>query len=332
MYASTPWGVRPHGRTSAAALAAVSVLATAGVTVATPGIAYAASNRLAAVADISAVAAAPVSLRTVAGPAMLWHGDVYPTQSSLTVDKSEVLSGQSIVFTGRLTFGKGREPVVSQSVRLESMADGQWKTVAYALSGSDGGVTFTVKPSASAKFRLAHSGVPTLAATQSVEQPVSVRVPARASATATTAASSASSGASGSTRVAASGGVIGSNGATGSATAQAVVEAAASHSGKQYVYAAAGPNTFDCSGLVQYVLAQFGVSLPHNAHAQMSYGKPVSAADAAPGDLIFFLDGGYAYHVGIYAGGNKMIDAPNSRSTVGLHTIWSSNVVFRRIV
>jgi cell wall-associated NlpC family hydrolase len=321
--------VRPHGRTSAAALAAVSVLATAGVTVATPGIAYAASNRLAAVADISAVAAAPESLRTVAGPAMWWHGDVYPTQSSLAVDKSEVSSGQSIVLTGRLTFGKGQEPVVSQSVRLESKADGQWKTVAYALSDADGGVTFTVKPSASTKFRLAHSGVPALAPSQSVEQSVSVRAPVRATAT---ASRSASSGSSGSTRVAASVGGIGSNGASGSATAQAVVEAAASHSGKQYVYATAGPNTFDCSGLVKYVLAQFGVSLPHNAHAQMSYGTPVSAADAAPGDLIFFLDGGYAYHVGIYAGGNKMIDAPNSRSTVGLHTIWSSNVVFRRIV
>ena len=62
------------------------------------------------------------------------------------------------------------------------------------------------------------------------------------------------------------------------------------------------------------------------------YGTSVSAANAAPGDLIFFLDGGYAYHVGIYAGGNQMIDAPNSGSTVGRHTIWSTNVAFRRLV
>ena len=171
MYGFTPWGVRPHGRTSAAALAAVSVLATAGVTVATPGIAYAALNRPAAVtADVSAVATASPSVRGIAAPTMRWHGHVYPTQSVLTVDKSAVSSGQSIVFTGRLTFGKGQEPVASQSVRLESTADGQWKTVAYALSNADGAVTFTVKPSASTKFRLAHSGVPTLAPSQSAEQ------------------------------------------------------------------------------------------------------------------------------------------------------------------
>jgi cell wall-associated NlpC family hydrolase len=58
----------------------------------------------------------------------------------------------------------------------------------------------------------------------------------------------------------------------------------------------------------------------------------VSAADAVPGDLMIFLDGGYGYHVGIYAGGNTMYDAPNSRSTVGRHTIWSTNVIFRRLV
>ena len=125
---------------------------------------------------------------------------------------------------------------------------------------------------------------------------------------------------------------IGSTGGSGSATGQAIVAAAAAESGKPYSYGAAGPNAFDCSGLVQYVLAQFGISLPHNAQAQMGYGTPVSAAEAVPGDLIFFLDGGYAYHVGIYAGGNQMYDAPNSGSTVGQHTIWTSNVAFRRLV
>lgn len=305
-------------------MAAVSVLATAGVAVTTPGIAYAAVPLQAAAA--AEVSSAATSVRALAGPVMRWRGDVYPTQSTLTVDKAEVSSGQSIVFTGKLTFGKGKEPVVSQSVRLESRSGGEWKTVGHALSNADGSVTFTVKPSASTKFRLAYSGVMTLTPSTSQEQSVTVKVPVRRTAT-TTSSGSGSSG-----RVAASIAVIGSNGATGSAAAQALVEAAAAHSGKRYVYGTAGPDTFDCSGLVKYVLAQFGVNLPHNAHAQMSYGTPVAAADAAPGDLIFFLDGGYAYHVGIYAGGNTMIDAPNSRSTVGRHTIWSSNVVFRRIL
>lgn len=319
MSADTPRGVRPHGRTSAATLAAVSVLATGGVLVATPGVATAAPL-------VTTVQRGLGVASSVTGPFVVQSGPARITQSALGADKTTILKGQSIVFTGRLTTGAAQAPVANHPVRLESSTGGEWKTVGTALAGPDGSVTFTVKATTSAKYRLAYSGVMALSSSASPEQAVAVRVPV-------VVRPVISSSSSGSARASSGGGssTIGSHGVAPSGTALAFVEAAKAHYGKRYVYATAGPNTFDCSGLVKYVAAQFGLSLPHNANSQKAYGTPVSAADAAPGDLIFFLDGGYAYHVGIYAGGNMMIDAPNSRSTVGLHTIWGSNVTFRRI-
>jgi cell wall-associated NlpC family hydrolase len=224
------------------------------------------------------------------------------------------------VFQGRLTIGATQSPAANQALRLESSSGSGWQTVARSLADSGGSVTFTLKPTRSTKYRLAYAGVMTLSPSVSSVLAVIVK-PHIVSAPKS----------SGSAHVAASVAVIGSHGNAGSAKAVAFLAAAEKQTGKKYVYGAAGPNAFDCSGLVMYVAAQFGLALPHHADSQLDYGKPVSAADAAPGDLIFFLDGGYAYHVGIYAGGHMMLDAPNSSTPVGLHTIWSSNVVFRRI-
>lgn len=321
MYINAPRGVRP----SAAALAALSVIATGGVVLTTSGTAHAATS-------VSFVQTGS----TVVGPRLA--GPVLPatsapargTATTLAVDKAMILNGQSIVFTGALTLRKVGTPLTNHAVRLEENAGGEWKTVANALASDDGSVTFTVKPSASAKYRLVYAGTRMLRASISAEHAVTVKQPPPPPPPrpAPRASGSSSSGVRSSAGVSG----IGSAGQAASATGQAIVAAAAAQSGKPYAYASSGPNAFDCSGLVKYVFAQFGISLPHNAHAQMGYGRPVSAAEAAPGDLIFFLDGGYAYHVGIYAGGNKMYDAPNSGSTVGLHTIWSSNIAFRRLV
>ncbi|MBX6722528.1 MAG: C40 family peptidase [Dactylosporangium sp.] len=314
-------GLRPNGRTSAATLAALSVLATGGVVLATPGVAHAAPAE--AVQDGQSIVVRPAIVGPVVPPT---DAPARGTRVTLTVDKATILDGQSIVFNGTLTLRKKGTPLTNQALRLEANTGGEWKTVASALAAADGTVTFTVKPTTSTKYRLAYAGVQTLRASVSVEQVITVKkpLPPPPPPTRSVAAPSRSSSSAGL--------AIGANGNPGSATGQAIVAAAAAQSGKPYSYGSAGPNAFDCSGLVKYVFAQFGISLPHNAHAQMSYGRPVSAAEAAPGDLVFFLDGGYAYHVGIYAGGNTMYDAPNSGSTVGKHTIWTSNVVFRRLV
>lgn len=84
--------------------------------------------------------------------------------------------------------------------------------------------------------------------------------------------------------------------------------------GKPYVYGDAGPGAFDCSGLIQYVFAKVGISLPHNAAAQQKTTARV--ASPLPGDLVFFGDP--AYHVGLYVGAGKMITAPHAGASVHL--------------
>ena len=76
--------------------------------------------------------------------------------------------------------------------------------------------------------------------------------------------------------------------------------------GAPYVWAGASPAGFDCSGLVSYVYAQVGVSIPHNAAQQYRYGTPVSRERLKPGDLVFF---DRLRHNGIYLGDGRFIHA-----------------------
>jgi cell wall-associated NlpC family hydrolase len=99
-----------------------------------------------------------------------------------------------------------------------------------------------------------------------------------------------------------------------------IVSFARSHIGARYVYGAAGPNTFDCSGLVQYVHRQAGLNVPRTTGAQQAAARPVAKSAAQPGDVIFI--GGY--HVGIYVGGGQMIDAPKTGDVVKQRPIWTS--------
>src|SRR4029077_12734117 len=90
--------------------------------------------------------------------------------------------------------------------------------------------------------------------------------------------------------------------------------------GVPYVWAGASPFGFDCSGLVKYVYAQMGISLPHNAAAQFHSPEAVSVprSQLQPGDLVFFnrLD-----HVGIYIGNGEFIDAPHTGASVRIDSL-----------
>lgn len=97
-----------------------------------------------------------------------------------------------------------------------------------------------------------------------------------------------------------------------------------------YVYGGSTPNGFDCSGYTQYVFAQLGVHIPRTAEAQRQAARAVPRSQAQPGDLVFFLSGGSAYHVGIYAGGKLLYDSGSTGDVVTKRAIWSSNVVFGR--
>jgi cell wall-associated NlpC family hydrolase len=103
----------------------------------------------------------------------------------------------------------------------------------------------------------------------------------------------------------------------------------ATQAGKPYLWGAAGPNAYDCSGLTMWVYNQLGVGLQRSANDQYLTTLHVPYSQAQPGDLIFFYDTtGYVYHVGMYAGNGMMWDAPHSGAVVRYENVWYPNSVW----
>ena len=96
--------------------------------------------------------------------------------------------------------------------------------------------------------------------------------------------------------------------------AQVAVDTAMAQRGKPYVWAGAGPSSFDCSGLTQFAYRAAGVGLPHSARMQSSMGVAVARANLQPGDLIAFYSP--VGHVGIYIGNGQMIHSPHTGDVV----------------
>jgi peptidoglycan DL-endopeptidase CwlO len=98
-----------------------------------------------------------------------------------------------------------------------------------------------------------------------------------------------------------------------------VVGIAMRYLGVPYKWGGASPSSgFDCSGLIMYVYAQVGVSLPHYTGSQWNMGTPVARGDLQPGDLVFFNGLG---HAGIYIGNNAMIHAPRTGDFVKISSL-----------
>lgn len=115
------------------------------------------------------------------------------------------------------------------------------------------------------------------------------------------------------------------------ASGGSVLTIAARYVGTPYRYGGTTPSGFDCSGFVQYVYAQLGVSLPRTANQQIDAGRRVSRSEARPGDIVSFVKGGSVYHNGLYAGGNMLYDSPRTGKSLSKREIWTSNVVFTRV-
>jgi cell wall-associated NlpC family hydrolase len=99
-----------------------------------------------------------------------------------------------------------------------------------------------------------------------------------------------------------------------SGSAGAAVSYAMAQVGDAYVYGAAGPDAFDCSGLTMAAWAQAGVALPHSSSAQYSSGPHIAASDLQPGDLVFYYSP--ISHVGMYIGNGMIVHAANPSSGV----------------
>jgi cell wall-associated NlpC family hydrolase len=100
---------------------------------------------------------------------------------------------------------------------------------------------------------------------------------------------------------------------------EGLVGIATRYLGVPYVWGGASPTAgFDCSGLVKFVYAQVGVSLPHYAASQFNYGIPVLRDELEPGDLVFFNG---LHHVGMYVGNDEFIQAPHTGDVVKISSL-----------
>lgn len=114
---------------------------------------------------------------------------------------------------------------------------------------------------------------------------------------------------------------------------QKVISVAKAQMGKPYRWGATGPNSFDCSGLMQYAFKNgAGISLPRVSRDQANVGKKVSKAELQPGDLVFFAKGGRIHHVGMYLGNDQYIHAPQTGDVVKISKLSSRTLYTARRV
>jgi cell wall-associated NlpC family hydrolase/outer membrane murein-binding lipoprotein Lpp len=115
------------------------------------------------------------------------------------------------------------------------------------------------------------------------------------------------------------GGIVGGD-APGNPYAAAAIAAATAQVGDRYVWAATGPDTFDCSGLMMWSYRQAGLSILRTSRQQWYSGPRIDVANLAPGDLLFWAtntaDPGSIHHVAMYLGGGQMIEAPYTGALV----------------
>ena len=117
-----------------------------------------------------------------------------------------------------------------------------------------------------------------------------------------------------------------------SQAAQIAVNTALAQRGKPYVWAAAGPGSFDCSGLMEYAYSAAGISLPHSSAEQARMGHAVSMSQLAPGDLVFYYSP--ISHVGMYIGNGQIVNAPTAGDVVKIVGITAAGqpTALRRLV
>ncbi|MFT5871701.1 MAG: cell wall-associated NlpC family hydrolase [Clostridium sp.] len=118
---------------------------------------------------------------------------------------------------------------------------------------------------------------------------------------------------------------------TSTVSSNEVIAYAETFMGTPYEWAATGPNTFDCSGFVQYVYEHFGVSTGRSTYDQITHGEFVSRENLQPGDLVFFGTG-TPHHVGIYVGNGSYIHAPRTGDVVKISQLTRDDYLSARRV
>ncbi len=257
------------------------------------------ARRLAATASLAAAGIVGATVgSTPANAAVTTAGSAAPATpvAKLVANHSGVTSGHPVTFTVTERTRAGAA-VASARARFYVHTKAGWKYVSTKALSAGGSATFTFTPTVTHRYQIDLSAV-SAAGTKIYD---AVNTPS-----VTVVAKPADIG-------------------------PAIVAAAAKEKGRPYAYGAAGPHSFDCSGLVKYVYGRFGIALPHQANSQKRYGTRVSAKNVRPGDLVFVMSGSYATHVAIYAGKGTWWEAPHSGASVRHVKIWSKHVEYRRV-
>jgi cell wall-associated NlpC family hydrolase len=110
-----------------------------------------------------------------------------------------------------------------------------------------------------------------------------------------------------------------------------VISVAESKAGAPYRYGSEGPRRFDCSGLTMWVFRRIGKQLPRTSRDQAAATQRVARSRRRWGDLVFFSSRGRVYHVGIYAGRNKIWHAPSPGRRVQRDRLGTSRVTYGRV-
>jgi peptidoglycan DL-endopeptidase CwlO len=223
----------------------------------------------------------------IAGPLMASAAEAAPTAITAKVSPTVTPTVQESANTTKAKAGtlvrvhaKVIDPrtgvgLRNQTVRLQYRANAAWHLYDKAKTNSAGQANFLIHPSKSLILRSLYSGSGKYR--QANSKQITIKV-------------------------------------TQSSKGAAILAEAKKHTGALYLYAAAGPSRFDCSGYTMYV-----------------YRKAVGKSRAQVGDLIIFRTGSYGYHAAIYAGGGYMYDSPHTGARVGKHKIFSSSYVVRRL-
>lgn len=207
-----------------------------------------------------------------------------PTEQTIDSAPSSVDEGSTVTFSGTLS-GFGDQPLADEDVELE-WRTGQgsaWKSAGTDTTNAKGIAEVPANIGTTAQWRFNYPGDRTNDPATSKVVTVEAEQP----------------------------------------VGERLVDTAAAQAGKRYSYGASGPDSFDCSGLTQYVHKQHGIDLPRTSDQQRDALSEIAKSDKQPGDLVFFADGGNVYHVGIYAGGNKIWAAPESGDVVRKQEIWT---------